>query len=105
VQFQKIDNLVDVGQLLLVGNVARLTEESGELESFTDSRLGKVDIHLLTVTGSTLEGHGERVAVQEHFTTDNTFVLAGSQDVHECGLSLAPPIPFCNPPCRHPRSP
>jgi hypothetical protein len=47
---QKLDNLLDVFDLLLTRDVCGLTEDGGEGEGFTDGRGGEMEILLLSVT-------------------------------------------------------
>jgi hypothetical protein len=49
VQFQQVDDDINVFQLLLVGDRSRLSEEGGEFECFANGRLRKMNIKLLNV--------------------------------------------------------
>src|SRR5689334_8659864 len=69
---QQLDNLLDVRELLLLGDVGGLTENGAEVESLSDGGRLQVEILLLNVTGLALEGHVSGMTIDQHFTGNNT---------------------------------
>jgi hypothetical protein len=87
-EFEEINDSVDILELLVVGDGAGLTKESGELEGLANSSLGKVHVELLAVAGGTLERERESLAIEENLAANLTLRLAGSENVHESGLGV-----------------
>lgn len=74
-KLKKIDDGVDIGELLFVRNRARLTKESREFESLAHRGLRLVDVNLLDVAGRPLERDRESLPVDEHLPSDFSRVL------------------------------
>jgi hypothetical protein len=84
---EKLDDLLDVVNLLLVGNVGGLTEDGAEAKCFTYSGRVKVKILLLNITRFALERLIPRPAVDEHFTGNNTHSNTSRKDIQQCCLT------------------
>ena len=86
-ELQKVDDLVDVFDLFLVGRVAGLSEDGGELEGFADSGGSVVQVHLLDEAGAALKLGTQCFAVDKHVSADDTDCLALGEGVEEGGLA------------------
>lgn len=102
VQFQKINDDIDIGQLFLnisfrsesdvlrahlVRERSGLSKQSREFQSFSNCSLWQVNINLFAITGSTLEGNWELFAVHQHFSLDLSVGFSSSKDIHQGRLA------------------
>ena len=71
-QFEKVNDGIDVCKLLFARRLAALTQKCGELKCFADCAVGFVNIELFAVTCRSLEGDGQWAAVDEYFTMDGS---------------------------------
>ncbi|KAH3686738.1 hypothetical protein WICPIJ_002281 [Wickerhamomyces pijperi] len=85
--FQDLDNFLDVGILLFVGHFLWLSQVGRELQGFTDSGSGQVEILLLNITGRSLERGVSQTTVDEHITSNNTHGNTVGQDVQQRSLT------------------
>ncbi|KAI6753414.1 hypothetical protein HG531_005583 [Fusarium graminearum] len=69
---EQLDDLLDIIELLLLGDVSGLAEEGTEVEGFSDGGSLEMQILLLDVTGLALEGHVSRFTVNQHLACDDT---------------------------------
>ena len=79
---EELDDLLDKLELFRLRNRARLTEQSGELESLADGGGRHVDVLLLDVTGLALEGKRKRLGVDEEVASHDASVDALSENVY-----------------------
>jgi hypothetical protein len=57
VQFEEVNDSVDIGKLFFTRSFTALTEKGGELESFANRAVGLVNIELFAITCRPLEGN------------------------------------------------
>ncbi|PMB73704.1 hypothetical protein BM221_001128 [Beauveria bassiana] len=86
---EQVNNLVDVGNLVLARRVPALAEERGELERLADRGGLFVQIHLLDEAGAALKVGGQGGAVDEHAAFHNADGLALGERVEKRGLAGA----------------
>ncbi|KAF1738372.1 hypothetical protein CRV24_000297 [Beauveria bassiana] len=86
---EQVDNLVDVGNLVLARRVPALAEERGELERLADRGGLFVQVHLLDEAGAALKVGGQGGAVDEHAAFHDADGLALGERVEERGLAGA----------------
>lgn len=105
-QLKKLDDLVDVGNLLLLQgrkhtasagemrsgetdhgtnprNVGRLSKKGAELQSLSDGLVRLVQVDLGNVTGRPLERFAERSTVDLDASLDDTVILSESENIKE----------------------
>lgn len=82
-QLQKLNDVVDIGNLLLVGDLSRLSQNSRENKSFLDRCGSLVDIHLFAVSGHSLEGDSLRLSVDKNRATNFTSVLPLGKNIEK----------------------
>jgi hypothetical protein len=81
--FQKLDDFLNVLDLLLPRDVSRLAKDCRKGKSFADRRGGQMEILLLSVTGLALERVIARFSVNEHLSGDDTHSSTGGQAVQK----------------------
>ena len=81
--------MVDICQLLLLGDGARLAQQGREDEGLLDSRRALVHVHLLAVARHALEADALRLAVDQDGPADLAEIFALGEDVEEAAGWLA----------------
>jgi hypothetical protein len=76
VKLKKVNDGIDVSQLLLPRCIAALTKKCRELESLSDSAKRFVNIELLAVSGRSLERDRKWTTIDQNFSVDSTFGLS-----------------------------
>lgn len=87
--FQKLDNLINISELLFAGDVRGLTKESAKVQGLANGGSLKMKILLLNVAGLALERSVSGKAINKHFSRDNTHGGSVSQAVEKSGLASA----------------
>ena len=85
-KLQQLNNLLDIRILLLLRDVVRLPQVSGEPHRLTDSRRPHMHIHLLRVGGSPSEVAPKRPSIHKQITSDDTDILPLRENVETRGL-------------------
>ena len=86
-ELQEFDDFLDIGVFLLLRDVVRLPQVSGESHGLTDGSCAFVYVHLFSVGGSTGEVASEWLSIDKEITRDDTDILPLSEDVEASGLS------------------
>lgn len=73
VEFEKVDDGINVCQLLLSRCVPTLTKQSRKLESLSHGAERFVDIKLLAVSSRSLERNGKWTTIDQNLTVDSSF--------------------------------
>jgi hypothetical protein len=88
-ELEKINNRVNILELICLGGVAGLAQEGREFQCFSHGCVRLMNIQLLTVSCHSLESHRERTAINHDRAFDSTVCLALSKHVKQCGFPCA----------------